>query len=125
MLSPKSSRITAATGTWDANTKGLWLPILVGSRLYARTPENFTDIQSKLDAVVSGSLQAKQLEATLTEIDKLGPVDATSEGFEGHFSTLDNREGLIEYALATLYGGVFWPRRTPPTATTPVSITWR
>jgi hypothetical protein len=74
---------------------------------------------------VSGSLRGKQLDATLKLIDRMGPVDATSEGTEGHFSTLDNREGLIEYAMSVLYGKAFWPRRVGLTTTTPIAITWR
>lgn len=126
MLSPKSSDITANTGTWTQLEKDLWLPILTGSRLYQRFPQNFGDLQSRLDAVTAGSTKAKQMGATLVLIDRLGPVDATSEGgADGHFSTLDNREGLIEYALATLYGGVFWPKWTTPSVATPTVVTWR
>lgn len=127
MLSPKSSSITdpANTGVWDATTKGLWLPILVGSQLYGLMPQNFTDLETKLNAVVSGSLQGKQLQATLPLIDRLGPVDASSTGTDGEFSTLKNREGLIEYAMSVLYGSAFWPRRGPMTITTPTAVTWR
>lgn len=124
MLSPKTSDITANAGTWDNDQVGLWLPIMLGSRLYQRAPTNFTDIESKLSAVVNGSLKAKQLGATLVLIDRLGPVDASATGSDGKFSTLDNREGLIEYAMATLYGGVFWPRLVPASVTTPIDVVW-
>lgn len=126
MLSPKTPDITANAGVWDADQKGLWIPILVGSRLYQQQPQSFTDLDSKLDRVVAGELKAKQLGATLVLIDRMGPVDATSEGgADGHFSTLDNREGLIEYALATLYGKVFWPRTSNVTVSTQNVVTWR
>lgn len=111
MLSPKTSAITDPlnVGTWGETEKGLWLPILTGSRLYQKAPGSFGDLQSRLDAVEDGSLKAKQLSATLVLIDQLGPVDAGAAPEEGTFSTLDNREGLIEYALSTLYGASFWP----------------
>jgi hypothetical protein len=125
MLSPKSTDIAANSGTWTQLEKDLWLPILTGSRLYQRVPQNFGDLQTKLNAVTPTSTQAKQLGATLTLIDRLGPVDATSEGSDGKFSTLDNREGLIEYALATLYGGAFWPRWASQSVATPTVVTWR
>lgn len=89
-----------------------------------RSPASFTDVQSKLDAVANTSLQAKQLNETLKLIDRLGPVDASSTGTEGEFSTLDNREGLIEYAMSVLYGSVFWPRLTPVSVATPVRVRW-
>lgn len=124
MLSPKSAAILLNTGTFGADERGIWLPVLVGSRLYMRSPANFSDVKSKLDAVATGTLQAKQLNETLKLIDRIGPVDASSSGTEGDFSTLDNREGLIEYAMATLYGGVFWPRLTPVSVATPVRVRW-
>lgn len=124
MLSPKSEKITANLGAWDADQKGLWLPVLVGSRLYQRSPSSFTDLEKRLDAVTQGSMKAKQLNETMVLIDRMGPVDATSDGSDGKFSTLDNREGFIEYALAALYGGVFWPRFVPVSVTTPIKVRW-
>ena len=124
MLSPRTADITANDGAWDADQKGLWLPILVGSRLYQQTPSNFSDLESKLDEVTQGSLKAKQMNEALKLIDRLGPVDASTNGSDGEFSTLDNREGFIEYALATLYGGVFWPRLSPASITTGVVARW-
>lgn len=124
MLSPRTSDVTANNGAWDADQKGIWTPILVGSRLYQQNPSSFTDLQAKLDAVENGSLKAKQLNEALKLIDQMGPVDASSSGSDGEFSTLDNREGFIEYALATLYGSVFWPRLTPTSVVTGVKVRW-
>lgn len=128
MLSPKTSDITdpGNTGTWNAETKGLWLPILTGSRLYQKSPASFGDLDSRLDAVEDGSLKGKQLSAALVLIDQLGPVDAGAAPEEGTFSTLDNREGLIEYALSTLYGADFWPtlRASQVGGTSSVLVRW-
>lgn len=124
MLSPKSSDILLNAGTFGADERGLWLPVLVGSRLYARSPMNFTDMETKLSAIANASLQAKQLNETMKLIDRIGPVDASTTGQEGEFSTLDNREGLIEYALSVIYGGVFWPAFQPVSVATPVKVRW-
>lgn len=125
MLSPKTSKILLDAGAFTDETRGLWLPILTGSRLYASYPQGFTDIQGRLAAVVATSLKAKQLNQTLLLIDRIGPVDASTTGLEGEFSTLDNREGLIEYAMAAIYGSVFWPRMGAiPSVATPIRIRW-
>lgn len=111
MLSPKRSQIEAAAGTFGQEEIDLWFPILVGSRVYKRNPEFFSDLESKLAGVVADTTQAKQLNATMTLIDRIGPTDASVDGAE-IYSTLDNREGLIEYVLSALYGAAYRPRFT-------------
>jgi len=110
MLSPKTADITADPGTFDDTSRALWLPLLVGSRLFERAALNFGDVRARLNAVQSASLQAKQLNQALRLIDRIGPVDASAPQSDGEFSTLANREGLIEYAFAVLYGQGFLPR---------------
>lgn len=119
MLSPKSSDITANNGAFDSDAKALWLPVLTGSRIFSRATVNFGDVKSKLDGVQASSIQAKQLNETMKLIDRLGPVNASTKGSEGEFSTLDNREDLIEYAFAVLYGQAFLPRLTNQTVAVP------
>ena len=100
-----------AAGTFSTEEQGLWLPILVGSRVYnAYSPPVFGDVASKLAGVVADTLQAKQLNATMTLIDRIGPTDASTSGAEGTYATMENREGLIEYAFSVLYGANYWTR---------------
>lgn len=111
MLAPKRTQITAASGAFTDDERGLWLPMLVGSRIYNNFhPPVFSDVDVKLAGVVASSQRAKQLNATMVLIDRIGPVDASTSGQEGIYSTIDNREHLLEYALSVLYGVEYWPR---------------
>jgi hypothetical protein len=110
VLSPKSSLITLNAGTFTDNERGLWLPVLVGSRIYSAYSGNFSDLVERLAGVVDASLRAKQLNEAMVLLDKIGPVDAQGKTQEGDFDTLNNREGYIEYAIAVLYGVDFLPK---------------
>lgn len=119
MLSPKTALVTANLGAFDDMTRGIWLPILAGSRLYSVASSNFPDIVGRLAGVETGSLRAKQLNETLKLIDKIGPVDAGVNNNQGEYSTLENREDLIEYAFAVIYGNDMMPRLLPSGGMTP------
>jgi hypothetical protein len=119
MLSPKSADITADAGSFDDTSRALWLPVLTGSALFSRAVVNFGDVKQKLAGVQSGSTQAKQLNQAMRLIDRIGPVDASTSGQEGTYATLANREGLIEYAFAVLYGQGFLPRLVMETVGVP------
>lgn len=108
MLSPKRATIEGASGAFSDSERDLWLPLLTGSAIYRRTFPNFEDVESKLLSVEVDSLQAKQLNATMVLLDRIGPVAASTTGQDGTYSTVENREGLLEYAFAVLYGAEFW-----------------
>lgn len=110
MIPPKDSAISAASGTFGATEIGKWLPLLVGSEVFRLTSLNFFDVRNKLTAVTTGSLQAKQLEAAYNAINRLGALNASSKGSEGEYSIRENREGLLEYAMAVIYGKDYRPR---------------
>lgn len=113
MIPPKDSQIEAASGTFGADEITKWLPILTGSSTYRSAALNFQDLPAKLAIVVADTIQAKQLNATYKLIGKLGSTDASIDNREGKYSINANREGLITYALAVLYGAEFAPRFTP------------
>lgn len=110
MLSPKKTQINNASDEFGQTERDDWLPVLVGSETYRLAAQNFQDIDKKLAAIQSGTRQAKQMNAAYALIDRIGPTDASTTGVEGEYSTLDNREGFIEYALSILYGAAFRPR---------------
>lgn len=119
MLSPKTSKVLANAGTFDDVTRGTWLPILTGSRIYSSASSNFPDIAGRLSGVENGSLRAKQLNETLLLIDRIGPTHAGVNNNQGEYSTLENREDLIEYAFAVLYGNDLRPRLLSQSGMTP------
>jgi len=110
VLNPKTQQITDASDVFGQTERDDWLPVLVGSRTYRTAAQNFADVDAKLAAIQSGTRKAQQLNAAMTLINRIGPVDASSTGVEGDYSTLENREGFIEYAFAILYGAAFMPR---------------
>jgi len=112
MLSPKKSQINAASGTFGQEERDDWLPLLAGSRTYREASQNFGDLETQLGKIQPNSRKAKQLNATYTLIDKIGPVAAGAPSSEGEYSTQENREGLLDYALSVLYGPKFVPRFT-------------
>lgn len=113
MIPPKDSQIDAASGTFGTDERARWLPILAGSNTYRLAAPNFHDLPARLVAVVTGTIQAKQLNAAYKLIGRLGSLDASIDGREGKYSIKENREGLIIYALAVLYGADFIPRFIP------------
>lgn len=117
MLSPKKTQIDNASGTFGQTERDDWLPLLSGSLIYKSASQNFTDLESRLAAIETGSRKAKQLNATYTLLDRVGPVAAASKGAEGEYSTMENREGFIEYAFSVLYGASFRPRFIVPGST--------
>jgi hypothetical protein len=114
VLSPKKSQIDDASDVFGQTERDDWLPVLVGSRTYRTAAQNFGDVDTKLAAIQTGTRKAKQLNAAMKLIDRIGPIDAASKGVEGDYSTLENREGFIEYALSILYGAAFQPRFLVP-----------
>jgi hypothetical protein len=112
MLSPKRTQITAASDTFGQEEREDWLPLLAGSRTYREASQNFVDLETKLNGISTGTRKAKQLNATYVLLDKIGPVAAGAPSSEGEYSTQENREGLLDYALSVLYGTAFVPRFT-------------
>src|SRR6266404_2370307 len=113
MLGPTTTNINAASSVWTIDEQQLWLPLLTGSHIYRNAAFNFTDLPARLAKIVDGSLQAKQMNATMAELDNLTAVVAGINGPDGDYNTQVNRDGFLEYALSAVYGADYRPLQLP------------
>lgn len=114
----KKTEISSASAILDDTTVAMLVTLIRNSAKYKLNPPYYATVQEKLEDA-DGSIQAKQLNAILSKIEKLGIGEVEiSGGDEGiRYSKTREREALVSYAMSILYTEPFSSISVDPDAT--------
>jgi len=101
VTTPTRAQINAADTTLDAVTRQVWATLIKQSEYYVVNARYFPDLDLKLSNVTS--LQAQQLNATLSLIEALGTLDAESNEDGTKFSVAEQRATYVSYGISVLW----------------------
>ena len=106
------TQIAAASATLDETDVAMLIAVVRTSEKYKQNPSYYLDIATKIEDI-DGTVQAKMLNAAMTEIANLGigivEIDQRRVGGSDglYYSQILQRDALLNYILGILYPEYF------------------
>jgi xylose isomerase len=104
MICPSDQQLSDASDQLTDEAREEWVTVIAGTRRFQNYSAPYFNIEKKLAEITNGSYKAKQLNAARVLLNGIGSIDAVMREDSSTFDSKENREGVIEYAVAVIFG---------------------